>query len=485
MPRVLTGRTIIYSDETEVTKENVCAIIGKAMGTHSGNRSAIDYLYNYYKGNQPILLKTTDIRPEINNIVLENRANEIVNFKVGYLLGEPIQYVARNKSDVSEAINTLNDFVFAEDKASKDKEIAEWFTVCGTAYRLVLPDIQGEIDESPFEIFTLDPRNTFVVYTNDIEKKPLLGVTYVDRENGTRLYTCYSQTSTFYVEERVDKGKATRTAEEEINNLGGIPIIEYPANSIRVGAFEVVITLLDAINQMASDRADAIDGFVQALMVFKGVDIDDDTFRAIKELGGLKVPADGDVKYLVQELNQQSTQTLVDNMYQTVLTIVGMPSTGDGNTSDSSNNGAVILKNGWYGAESRAKDTELMFKRSEKMFLKIALRIASTFKHLDLKLSDIDIRFTRRNYENLLVKSQVLTTMLANDKIHPRLAFEQSGMFIDTELAYTMSEEYQKQNEEKEAEELNNLRFKMGAEDIESKSKDNPNNNEVVDDENN
>jgi hypothetical protein len=32
--------------------------------------------------------------------------------------------------------------------------------------------------------------------------------------------------------------------------------------------------------------------------------------------------------------------------------------------------------------------------------------------------------------------------MLSNDKIHPRLAFEHSGMFYDPELAYTQSKEY-------------------------------------------
>ena len=34
--------------------------------------------------------------------------------------------------------------------------------------------------------------------------------------------------------------------------------------------------------------------------------------------------------------------------------------------------------------------------------------------------------------------------MLNNDKIHPRLAFEHCGMFVDPELAYQMSAEYEK-----------------------------------------
>ena len=114
----------------------------------------------------------------------------------------------------------------------------------------------------------------------------------------------------------------------------------------------------------------------------------------------------------------------------------------DGSTSDSSNNGAVILKNGWQGAETRAKDSEMMFKRSEKEVLKLVLKLCSGLADLDLKLKDIDMKFTRRNYDNIQSKSQVLVSMLQQPKIHPLLAFTHCGLFSDPESAYTMSNDY-------------------------------------------
>ena len=64
---------------------------------------------------------------------------------------------------------------------------------------------------------------------------------------------------------------------------------------------------------------------------------------------------------------------------------------------------------------------------------------------ININLSDIEIRFTRRNYENIQVKSQVLTTMLDNEKIDRKLAFEVCGLFADPDLAYQLSEkQYQK-----------------------------------------
>ena len=83
MSKPLFGRRMITTDETEVTIDNVVAILRKALLTHWKNRNEIEYLWNYYKGRQPILSRQKCIRPEIKNMIVENRANEIVSFKSG------------------------------------------------------------------------------------------------------------------------------------------------------------------------------------------------------------------------------------------------------------------------------------------------------------------------------------------------------------------------------------------------------------------
>jgi len=444
--QTLYGRRVIYTDCDEITPKNVVSVLEKALSTHGTNRGEIQYLYDYYKGKQPIRNRTKEIRPEINNKIVVNRANEIVSFKVSYLMGEPVQYVSRSKDDISENLNRLNEYVFAEDKAAKDTELAKWFTICGTAYRMVLPDKNKEEDESPFEIYTLDPRYSFVVYHSGLGNKPMMGVKTVLLEDNTELHSIYTKYWYFEVKDGI-------VVKKEKHSLGTIPIIEYPANPERLGAFEIVIGLLDAINETASNRLDGVEQFIQALLILKGVDIDSEEFKTLKENGGLKIPLEGDAYYLIQELNQTQTQTLVDDMYDTVLTICGMPNR-NGGSSTSDTGSAVIMRDGWTNAESRAKDTETMFKMSEKQFLRIAIQFANTLRNMDLKLSAIDIRFTRRNYGNIQVKSQVLTTMLNNDKIHPRLAFAHSGLFVDPELAYSQSVEYAEEKKKEAEKEL-------------------------------
>ena len=446
--RHLFGREVITHDEVEITDENIHEILQKAMNTHTKNRGEIEYLWNYYKGKQPILTREKKVRPEICNKIVENRANEIVSFKVGYLCGEPIQYIGRNGSEaVSKAISKLNEMMFSENKATQDKRVAEWQAICGTAYRLVLPDTRGGEDDAPFEIYTLDPRDTLVVYSNEVDGKPLLAVKYCVTNENDYIYSIYSVNHFWKI-------KNETIIESKEHALGMIPIIEYPANTARLGAFEIVLPLLDAINTVASNRLDGIEQFIQAFIKFINCDISSEDFKELKDLGAIKVKSsDGqqaDVDIVTNELNQMQTQTLVDYLYQTVLTICGMPNR-NGGSSTSDTGSAVIMRDGWTLAESRAKDTELMFKESEQNVLKLVLRIIRDTQGLSdelyaIRLKDIALQFTRRNYENIQSKAQVLTQMLGQGKIHPRLAFAHCGLFTDPEDAYRISEQYLKEN---------------------------------------
>lgn len=443
----LSGRRMIYTDYAVVDESNILEVLTNAKNVHAGNRREIDYLYSYYRGVQPVLDRKKEINEAITNKIVVNHANEIVSFKSGYLMGEPVQYVSHDSTDESaSAIRELNAFMFSEDKACKDKELADWFHICGTSYRMCAPDFEGEEDEAPFEIYTLDPRDTFVVYWSGLGNKPVMGVKSTTDRYGETTYSCYTQRMYYEV-------RGNGLVKAEPNPIGLIPIVEYPLNPARLGAFEIVITQLDALNTLESNRMDGVEQFIQSLLMLKNVDIDGEQFRQLRLQGGICVPADGDVKYLTQELNQTQTQTLADSIYEEVLVICGMPNRNDSSATTNST-GAVIMRDGWQNAEARAKDTENMFKASEKQFLRVALELIATGRNIKLKLSQIDIRFTRRNYENIQEKSQVLLTMLASDQIAPRLAFEHCGMFPDPEVAYQMSLEYYEQRQKEVEKEL-------------------------------
>lgn len=443
----MNGRRIIKTSVQEITETNVLDVLRKSLNIHSLNRSDIDYLYKYYKGDQPIRYRVKEVRPEICNRIVENRANEIVSFKVGYLCGEPIQYVSRSGEEgIVKQVNVLNEYMFAEDKASQDQEIVEWQMICGTAYRMVLPDDEEDLDEAPFEMYTLDPRNTFIVYSSEIGNEPLMAVKYYVDDTNVTHYSIYTKNMYYVVDGDLLTG-ATPHA------LYDIPIIEYPANNSRLGSFEIVLPLLDAMNSVASNRMDGVEQLVQAFIKFINCDISKEEYQEFLELGAIKVKSmDGqaaDVGVVTTELNQTQSQTLKDDYYNAMLTICGMPNR-NGSKSTSDTGAAVVLRDGWSDAEARAKDSENVFKRAEKKMLKLVLRICEDLRDSTLRLRDIDMKFTRRNYEAIQSKSQVLISMLQEPKIHPQLAFQHSGMFSDAESAYAMSMKYYEDERAKE-----------------------------------
>lgn len=449
------GRTVLYTNEKEITADNIVSVLQSVLPDFQKNKEETEYLYNYFRGNQPILKRKKKVRPEINNRVVENHAHEIVSFKVGYEFGEPVQYVRRATNsgkellekptalenedmEVASKIALLNEFMFQQDKATKDKDLAESFFVCGTAYRMVLPpEVKVPKGESPFEIDTLDARYTGIVYYKGFGKKPLMSIQEVEKADKTVVYCCYTG-NTYY---EITEDAITHTAG---HLLGYIPIIEYPANNSRIGAFELVMSLLDQINNSESNRIDGIK-FIQAFMKFINVRIDKETFEELKEMGAIAFKSDpqtpADIDIVSSELNQQQVQTVIDHLYQMVLIICGMPDRNGTNRTTGDTGQAVILRDGWSAAAAKAKDTESMFKLSEKRFLRLVLKLVKDTEDIDIRLSDIDIKLRPCNTDNLLTKTQGLQNMLEAG-IHPQIAITTCGLFGDPEQVYIDSLPY-------------------------------------------
>ena len=479
--KVFFGRRVLTHSikKSELTGEKIEQILPQVLKEHEKNAQEINYLYNYYKGKQPILKKQKNVRPEINNKVLENHAFEIVEFKKAYVYGEPVQYVQKGEKDnetVNPEISELNKFMESEDKSSRDKELAEWQYICGTGYRWADIDNNDDEDEAPFEISTPDPRRTFVVYNSGIKGEQLFSGHYsyfsenLQTDDG-HSYTSKYRIITVYTEDRMYEFKQTVSntfggyneiqiiqQEIPINEtetytdesyplmVKGHRIIEYPLNQARIGLIELVMTGLNALNRIKSDDLDGIDQFVQSLLVFINQEVDLETFKLLVENGAIQVTSSdpgkpADVKLLTSQLLHSETKIVTDDLYNNVLTICGVPRLND-KPSGGDTGQARLLGEGWTMADERAKQDELSFKKSERQFLKLILGICKYKSSLkDLKISDIDIKFTRNKSDNLLVKTQGLMNM-KQAQVPPDVAFTICGLFSDPNDVYAKGKKY-------------------------------------------
>jgi len=437
------GRKVIYSNAESIDEKNIVQELAKALSIHWKNREEILYLDRYYSGDQPILYRHKHIRPEINNKIVENHAFEIVEHKTAENFGEPIQYVLDGSDEKkSTAIKTLNSFMKSDDKGCIDIEIGRWRSICGTGYRFIWnnKDYNSSLGETPFGICSENPMDTFVVYSSSNGKEPLYSCQIRKDTNGLTYYFIYTMTQTF----KVQNSKVIETP--GTNGLFEIPVVEYPNNERRLSDIEIVITLLDSINKMQSDRMNGIEQFIQAIVKFINCDIDETKFREMCQIGMMKVTGGqnvrADVDLMTAELDQQQSQTAKDDLYNNVLIVEGMPSREQNTGGDTGQ--AVYLRNGWDFSEKRAELSEPIFKKSERRFLKIVLRMLKVKKKLEsLELGDIEIKVTRSKTDNMVVKAQVLQTLLTAG-LEPKIAIKVCSLFSDPEEVFILSQDYLK-----------------------------------------
>ncbi|MBR1750433.1 MAG: phage portal protein [Ruminococcus sp.] len=443
--RKLHGRRTIYIEDKVYGRENIITAVGKIEAVHRINAGEEVYLKEYVKGWQPVYDRIKQIRPEIKNTPVENHALEILNFKTGFMFGEPVQYVLhgdcklheRKEGDEDTRVASLNEFMGLDDKPSNDKQLGTELFTTGVGYRMVFPSPKGS--DKPFDTYIPKAERTWVAVSDDYREEPVL-CGYYDRH--MRRLTVYSREKRFVIE----NGRVIR---ESVNNMGYLPVIMYTANPQMMGCFEVVLDLCNSLNDLQANRLDGVEQFVQSFVWFHNTEVDAKGFEQLKAQGGIVTrspngAAQANIKILSEAVDQQQVQTLADDIYQKMLTIAAVP---DRRASAGGNTGqALIIGEGWVMAESAAKDFELEFIKPEKRFLRTVLKILRNTADIPaeigtLALSDIDIKFMRNKTDNLLVKTQALTNMLKAG-VHPRTAFKLSGLFNDPEQAYQDSIPY-------------------------------------------
>lgn len=427
---MLKGRKKLVSERSssELEDLNILAdVLNNAYIQHLVNKTEIDYLVEYVKGQQNILQKTKEVRPEINNKLVLNHAQMVTRMINGYFLGTPIQYIQAD-SNAKEEIDKLNRFVAYEDKASVDREIGEYQSVCGTAYRVIYTDNLFS-DEIPFEDKALNPATTFVVYENSISERPLLGVTYYNiydiygNVTGIKVYA-YTNFGMYFIE---TLGNSKLLDENSIVtlsrfNVGGVPIIEYPNNMWRIGDWELCIDLMEAINKTGSGRLDDIDQVVQSLLVFINADLDSDRYAEMRSAGVVLLKNttanQSSVESIKNNLDQAGMSLFSAELEKLLYALIGIPDResrgGSGDTGI-----AVELRDGWADLETVARNKELVFKKSEKQTLRIILKILENKLSFKLSLLDVDIKFSRNKNNNLLVKTQSYETLLRTKTLSP------------------------------------------------------------------
>lgn len=441
-----TGRIVIYTDVKEITSNNIISVLRDAITEHDINANRIQYLLDYDAGIQP-LQRVKQTRTDIDCKCVDNVANEVTEFNLGFKWGNPITLVQNGEnmdSDITKAITELNTCYESQNARQKQQELARYVEIGGVGYVYIDVNTEYEDGDSYFTYDVLDPRTTFVVrstYYHD--KRVILAGTYRKDKQGTRYYTCFSKDLRFEITDglKVTNGKKEenewgfldRSGEE--NPLHRIPIIEYTRSYDRMGCFERQISEMDNLNLLISDFTNDVDQNTQA--IWHGNDVDFPTEKIVNADGTVteatRKPKTNEwvltytspqgkqpfINPLAVQYDYTGMLNNIQSRRQTILQKCNVPQRND--NSGGSTGVAMSDATGWSQAETAAAKQQLITDGCKMEEIKVALaaiRISSDIDVdnplLKLKVKDIQPNIKRQKTYEMSTKVNAMATLLSH-----------------------------------------------------------------------
>ena len=465
LPQITKGRRKIII-EKEVTRDTLIEILQEAISIHNENVKDIEYLINYCIGQQNIYKrKNSDsgYNQDINNQTVINYAWSSVRDIVGYTFGKNVQYMPTSDK-FRKDIDEINRILTYENNALADHESSTFASICGMGYLCMLPSeelLSDYMPDIPLVDISLDPRQTFVVQSARPGNPVTLSVTYYTDLKNT-YFTCYTDKKiyTLVSEGNLALISGAKYEIKEVDNPVGLnPISQVQNNSFLLGDFEVAISVLDAINQLASDTLNDVENVIKSLLIVLNAELTEETVDKVKKnrILELVTGAEGksaDAKFIYQQLDAIGMQNIREYLEEAYKQIIGIPDRktrggGGGDTGD-----AVKLRDGWADIEIVARIKEQYFKKAKRKQLAVAVRI---LQNLDLiskefKTKYLDIKVPRNQVDNLQTKAQAFSTLNGTKTLHPADALDMVEITTDVDGKVERGIKFWKEYEENQLE---------------------------------
>ena len=441
------GRSVLYANITEEAllampiekqDETIINIMNTVAQLHEKNKTECKYLKDFKNGIQDIYVEKKKItRPDIDNHTVENWAFAFIDFKKCFLLGKPIQYTQFDDSSSAE-IATLNRYCKYEDKKTKDMDIYDDVLTCGRGFRYTNTDEPKEDDEAPFELINPEVEYTEVVYSSGIRHEQLFTFIETPMQKSEKVkldsgeyqdiikyyseFTIYLRNRAFTVSNEIGSISKVEKSDKPII-LGEHIITEYYINKSRISLIEIGKDLFNDVNYLESLDKDDMEQFVNAIMVFTNAEVDENDLDEIKDLGAVSISStegrEAKVELLQQRLKASDTQTYYTRLLTSLHQILGIPMATDTGSVTSGDTGkAKLAGQGYTMAGIRIEGDENMFDMCDRKCLKTILSIckkSNKSEIKELKVSDIESKFSRDTSDNLLVKTQGLLNLYSCD----------------------------------------------------------------------
>lgn len=385
---------------------------------HENQCPRLAALDNYIKARNEDIYNDDSRRVEegkADHRAAHNFAKVINVFDVGYNTGIPIKKTSKDKriNDIIADYDKVNDIEGLESELWRD--VGKY----GRAYELQYRD-QDDVDHSVISnVF-----ETFVIYSLDVERKPLFAVRYPKYRIGTQEQVTvfvYTDTEVISYEPTTMATIVLKENKREPHSWGEVPITEYSSDRYRQGSYEDVIPLIDLYDSAQSDTANYMTDLNEAMLIVSG-DINLSKYT-VKDMIAMKkanmlllengINPDGSktqtsAGYIYKQYDVNGTEAYKKRLEKDIHKISFVPDLTDESFGGTQSGEAMKYK--LFGFQQYAKTRQRTFKKGLMRRYRLLLNIKKEVQEADnADLDGLSIIFTPNLPKAILEELKALT----------------------------------------------------------------------------
>lgn len=456
----------------DLTIEKVEPYLKTIFDSFSKNATQIKNDYDKFCLDHPIIHKQRKHEDsEVNNIVLIPDLNAMVEWKTGYVCGNPIKY-SQTKTLDTDDMQYLNKYVRNSCKRAVDKEVCKWAYATGVGYYFIEPKSEAfDIEsESPFELYCRDADTCSKIYSSYGSHKPLFDILYTEYEEivkeakkTVKVLDIYFPNALYTYELR-DYGEWTLVNAQQRGLYRHLPLVEKRPNTDGIGIVAKGESLQNALDTVLSDCLDNVGDIVNEVWIYYNMILGDtpekqaETHRQAKKGGAIQAISTGDkdakVETISTKLELNDVMELFSVLNQKFHSSIGVPmemsNTNSGNTTKQGSE----VANGYDNAYNKAIDDINTFITADTELLERIMWIckANPKNKIDnIATSEIEIKYVLNLTDNILTKTQSYSNLIQAGVPHA-MALRICRLSNDPEAEGKEIEEYiAKKKEEEQA----------------------------------
>ncbi|QEZ67740.1 phage portal protein [Paraclostridium bifermentans] len=366
-----------------------------------------DYIkaYEYYKGDTDAMKNYKMITERNNNKANTNFLKKFVKEEISYSVGNDITYISKSSND--SIVNDI-DYYLECWKEDHDSILSKNMILYGLAYELYY------ISNKELYAKVISPRNAFTVKN---EKDELLYFAHCYTLEDKDYIDVYDDKFIYHLDSQFNKVKDPT---QHIFGMVPVGLAELSEEGIKDTIYNDIKGLQDSYETNLSDISNEISDFRTAYLKLINSQIDEEEAKEMKKMGIIITPKDGDVDWLVKNINdafiQNTLNTLEDKMYQLTSHI-------NHNEKMQSNTSSLALRSRLISLEEKCKLNQKALNNCIKTRLKVLFIYLKIMFNKNYDYRDIKIRFTPNIPQDDLMMAQIIAQL--GDKLSTETGLSQ------------------------------------------------------------